>query len=106
MPQQRQAAPAAAPSAASAAAGRTSIVQGMYANKYRSSFVTSGTTSGDLHAKATVVMPKVQSGRTLVPPPVPITQQPMYLQRQGQGPAAPLLSGAEAASAQQVPFPF
>lgn len=76
-------------------------MQGMLTNKYKSSFVASGSTQGDLNAKATVVMPKVQTGRMLAPPPVPISQQPLYLRRQQQGFTAPQ-SGAESTSAQQV----
>lgn len=100
-PQQAAGQAAAAAPAAAPAAARGGIVQSMYASKYKSNFVTSGTTQGDLHAKATVVMPKVQSERALAPPPVPVAQQPMYLQRQQQGFAAPQ-SGANSASAQQV----
>ena len=76
-------------------------MQSMFASKYKSSFVASGSTQGDLSARATVVMPKVQTGRALAPPPVPIVQQPLYLRRQQQGFAAPQ-SGTESASVQQV----
>jgi hypothetical protein len=77
----------------------------MFASKYKSSFVASGSTQGDLSARATVVMPKVQTGRALAPPPVPIVQQPLYLRRQQQGFAAPQ-SGTESASVQQVRLPL
>lgn len=59
-----------------AAAGgyRTSIMQSMYGGKFRSSFQSSGPPHGDLHAKATVVMPKRASAAHLPPAPTPISQ--------------------------------
>lgn len=74
-----------------AAAGgyRTSIMQSMYGGKFRSSFQSSGTAHGDLHAKATVVMPKRASAATLPPAPTPISQLPIYLQRQQAGTYTP-----------------
>eukprot|EP00798_Chlamydomonas_sp_ICE-L_P025237 gene25237-10883_t len=48
-------------------------------------FVSSGTTGGDIGAMPTVQMPKVRTSMTLPPPPVPVTQRPMFLQQQAGG---------------------
>lgn len=59
---------------AAASGYRTSIMQSMYGGKFRSSFQSSGTAHGDMHAKATVVMPKRASAAQLPPAPTPISQ--------------------------------
>ena len=101
-----------------------------YAQRFKSSFVPSGTTgvcrrvqhmpcpvsknvsftndvlcsaAGDLNVKATVVMPRQAAGqRTAAPAPVPLSQVPLYLQRQMPGFNAPLVTSRDSAAVQEA----
>lgn len=64
-------------------------MQSMYGGKFRSSFQSSGAVHGDRHAKATVVMPKRASAAPPPPAPTPISQVPIYVQRQQAGTYTP-----------------
>lgn len=74
-----------------------------FADRFRNKFVTSGTTAGDLNARATVVMPKqAPVGRPTVPAPVPMSQMPLYLQRQMPGFNQPVVTSRDTASIQEA----
>ena len=56
---------------------------------FQSSFVSSGMRQGDVGVKPEIVLPKIApaltaSGRPLPPPPVPVTQRPLYMQPRPQ----------------------
>lgn len=58
---------------------------------FQSSFISSGTRQGDVEAKPEIVLPKTATlpaqtptGRALPPPPVPVTQRPLYMQPRPQ----------------------
>lgn len=77
-----------------------------FADRFRNKFVTSGTTSGDLNARATVVMPKqAPLSRSTAPPPVPMSQMPLYLQRQMPGFNQPIVTTRDTANIQEVDTP-
>ncbi|KAG2453554.1 hypothetical protein HYH02_001773 [Chlamydomonas schloesseri] len=86
--------PGGAAAAAAAAAGgpatgmtsRAEVVKSLHVGRFKSSFVSSGTTGGDLHAGPTIIMPKGSASTApAVPPPVPVTAVPHYLQQGGFG---------------------
>jgi hypothetical protein len=54
--------------------------------RFKSAFVSSGTRQGDVGSKAEIVMPRVQrpAPAHALPPPVPVTQHPLYLQQPQQ----------------------
>ncbi|KAF5829815.1 P-loop containing nucleoside triphosphate hydrolase protein [Dunaliella salina] len=68
------------------AEGGRQFVANYHENRFRSSFVSSGTAGGSVGTGATVIAPKkaqtTASGAPLPPPPVPVTERPMYLQQQ------------------------
>ena len=66
--------------------------------------MTSGTTAGDLHARATVVLPKQAfAARPSAPAPIPLSQMPIYLQRQMPGfTQQPVVTSRDAANIQEV----
>lgn len=68
------------PTKAQLAAGGTSAqgVRGGLSNRFGSSFVSSGSTGGDQSMRATIVAPKRQAAKPIAPPPVPVTQRPLY----------------------------
>ncbi|PRW59097.1 DEAD-box ATP-dependent RNA helicase 24 [Chlorella sorokiniana] len=60
--------------------------QNYYSQSFQSGFVSSGTRSGDIESKPEIVLPKSFRPQAAVPPPpVPVHQQPLYLQRQQPG---------------------
>ena len=68
------------PTKAQLAAGGTASqgVRGGLSNRFGSSFVSSGSTGGDQSMRATIVAPKRQAAKPIAPPPVPVTQRPLY----------------------------
>ncbi|KAL4424909.1 hypothetical protein ABPG77_009638 [Micractinium sp. CCAP 211/92] len=82
-----------APPANSVAAARaeqqaawSSAKRESYSQSYQSGFVSSGTRQGDVGARPEIVLPKnFRPATALPPPPVPVTQQPLYLTRQQPG---------------------
>ena len=68
------------PTKAQLAAGGTTAqgVRGGLSNRFSSSFVSSGSTGGDQSMRATIVAPKRQAAKPIAPPPVPVTQRPLY----------------------------
>jgi len=55
-----------------------SLARQYQSNAFKSSFVSSGMHGGDQKQKATIVAPKQAKKSRLPPPPVPVTEKPLY----------------------------
>lgn len=74
-----------------------------YADRFKNKFVNAGSTVSDINARATVVMPKqAAAARSTIPPPIPMSQMPLYLQRQMPGFNQPIATSRDTANIQEV----
>ncbi|PSC74148.1 DEAD-box ATP-dependent RNA helicase 24 [Micractinium conductrix] len=110
--------PAPAPPAGTVASARaehqaafSAAKKEAYSQSLQSGFVSSGTRQGDVGARPEIVLPKnFRPAASVPPPPVPVTQQPMWMRKplpaaSFRGAAAPQQlqpSAAQTAAAQQA----